>query len=187
MGCICEIGSSHVYLHERVWCGFEEVLQIITRFNYCTRPWSLTEKQFLEQSSKIIGLDLPYKYCHFIFREELLNKKLIEIVTRLKNKYKLILISNNSKEYCEEYLFKTKLDTLFDDLILSYQVGFRKPAREMYKLLIQRAGVAPSEILFVDDDVSKFPVAEELGIITLQYVKEKTDKVLMHLLKPKID
>lgn len=138
----------------------------------------LTEQKLLEQCSKIIGLELPYELCRFTFRKELLNKNLIEIVKKLKSQYKLVLFSNNSKEYCETYLFGTGLDKLFDDLILSYQVGFRKPAKEMYKLLIQRVGVRPEEILFVDDEISKFKVAEELGIKTFQYKNGETDKIL---------
>ncbi len=141
----------------------------------------LTEQEFLKQASGVIGLELPYELCRLTFREELLNKDLIEIAKGLKGRYKLILISNNSKEYCEEYLFKTGLDKLFNQLILSYEVGFRKPSKEMYELLIKKSGVKPEEILFVDDDPSKFPVAEKLGIKTLQYKKRETDKILVNL------
>lgn len=145
----------------------------------------MTEKEFLRESSRIIGLKLPYELCHLTFREELLNKRLIGIVKKLKRKYKLILLTNNSKEYCQAYLFETKLNRLFDDLIISYKVGFRKPSPEMYQLLIRRARVSPEEILFVDDSALKFAAAEGLGINTLQYKKGATDEILVSLAKSK--
>lgn len=141
----------------------------------------LTEKEFLQKSSQIIGLELPYELCHLAFREELLNKGLIEIARRLKSKYRLILLTNNSKEYCQRYLFETGLDKLFDDLIISYEVGLRKPSREIYELLVKRARVKPEEMLFIDDDPSKFKGAEMLGIRTLQYKKGITDNILVGL------
>lgn len=142
----------------------------------------ITEKEFLIEASKLIGLDLPYELCHFAFKKELMNQDLIKIAKLLKEKYKLILITNNPKEYCQRYLFETKLNELFQDLIISYEVGVRKPAKEMYELLIKRAGVSSNEILFIDDDPSKFEVAEKLGIKTLQYRKIKTNQELKDMI-----
>lgn len=143
----------------------------------------LTEKEFLQKTSKVIGIEMPYDICRLIFKEELMNRKLEEIVKKLKEKYQIILLTNNTREYCQEYLFKTGLNNLFDDLIISYDVKFRKPAKEIYQILIDRAKVNPEEILFIDDDETKFSQAEELGINTLQYKRGETDKVLEELAK----
>jgi putative hydrolase of the HAD superfamily len=40
---------------------------------------------------------------------------------------------------------------LFDEVVLSFEVGCRKPDREIFDLAAQRAGVRPAECLFVDD------------------------------------
>jgi putative hydrolase of the HAD superfamily len=40
---------------------------------------------------------------------------------------------------------------VFDDLVLSFEVGHRKPAPEIFELAAKRAGVEPGECLFVDD------------------------------------
>lgn len=40
---------------------------------------------------------------------------------------------------------------LFDDLVLSYQVGTRKPRREIFELAAERAGTAPGQCVLVDD------------------------------------
>ncbi|MDH4358856.1 MAG: HAD family phosphatase [Candidatus Berkelbacteria bacterium] len=142
----------------------------------------ITEKEFLQKVSDIIGLGLPYKKCHLIFKKETVNRQLIKVVEKLKNKFRIFLLTNNPKEYCQIYLFDTGLDKLFDDIIISCQVKYRKPAKEIYEVLIKKANVKPSEILFIDDDASKFSTAEKLGIKTLRYFKGRTDRLLESLI-----
>ncbi|MFZ1019429.1 MAG: HAD family phosphatase [Minisyncoccia bacterium] len=141
----------------------------------------INEQQFLQKCSKIIGLEIPYPACRYAFQENDLNKNLITIAKKLKAKYKIALLSNNNKEYCEEYLFKTKLEKLFDVLVLSYNIGYRKPSPEIYQILIKKLEVKPEEILFIDDNPTKFPNAEKQGIKTLLYEGVKTDLFLRKL------
>jgi len=138
----------------------------------------LTEKQFLQECSRVVGLEIPYSLGRYTYKKGTLNNKLIEIVKKLKTRYKIALLTNNNKAYCDEYLFKTNLDKLFDVMVISYQVGYRKPSPEIYKILIKRLNLKPKEILFVDDDPTKFPVAENLGIKTLVYSGKKANEIL---------
>src|SRR3989344_7671644 len=141
----------------------------------------ITEKQFLQECSKILGLKIPYpKYC-YTYKRNSLNKDLIKIVKKLKEKYKIALLTNNNKEYCEEYLFKPKLDKLFDIIVISYLVGYRKPNSKIYQILIKKLELKPEEILFVDDDPTKLSFAEAQGIKTLVYKGKETNKMLMNL------
>lgn len=141
----------------------------------------LTEQQFLKKCSKVVGLEIPYPLCRYDFKSGSLNEKLIAVVKKLKEKYKIALLSNNNKEYCEEYLFKPKLDKLFDVLVISYQVGYRKPSLEIYQILIKKLDLKSGEILFIDDDPTKLPSAEKQGIKTLVYKGAETDKILLNL------
>jgi putative hydrolase of the HAD superfamily len=40
---------------------------------------------------------------------------------------------------------------LFDDVVLSFEVGYRKPDRGIFDLAAKRAGVPPAECLLIDD------------------------------------
>lgn len=141
----------------------------------------LTEKQFLAGCSKITGIKIPYPLCRYTYKEGTLNYSLVNIIKLLKIKYTIALLSNNNKEYCEEYLFKPGLDKLFDVMVISYQVGYRKPSSEIYKILIEKLRVKPGEILFLDDQPEKLPPAEAQGICTMLYEGEKTNKLLREL------
>ncbi len=142
---------------------------------------NLTEQQFLKECSKIIGLEIPYPLCRYIYHEDVLNENLIAVVKKLKERFKIALLSNNNKEYCEEYLFRPGLDKFFDIMVISYQVGYRKPAPEIYQILIKKLNLRPEEILFVDDDPTKLPAAEAQGIKTLVYKCGETDRILLSL------
>jgi putative hydrolase of the HAD superfamily len=138
----------------------------------------ISEEEFLQKCSKIIKLNLPYPLLKYVYKPKTLNSNLIKIIKKLKKKFKIVLISNNNKEYCKEYLFKTKLNKLFNMIILSYQVGYRKPSPKIYKILIRKTNCKPSDVLYIDDEKSKLPPAKKIGFKTLLYQRNKTNKLL---------
>jgi putative hydrolase of the HAD superfamily len=142
----------------------------------------ISEQQFLEACGELVGIAIPYPEYRFSYREENLNSELINIIKKLKIKYKIALLSNNNKEYCEEYVFNPGLDKLFDVMVLSYQAGYRKPSPEIYALLVKQLEIAPRDILFLDDDPEKLPAAAAEGLQTLVYKRGKTDAVLKNLI-----
>lgn len=55
----------------------------------------------------------------------------------------------------------------FDPVILSCEEGYAKPDKEFYDIAVERSGVAPEEILFIDDQQKCMPPAEAMGMHTL--------------------
>ncbi len=53
----------------------------------------------------------------------------------------------------------------FDDLVISGEVGLRKPDPAIYRLAAERLAVAPEDCVFVDDLERNVEVARELGMI----------------------
>jgi putative hydrolase of the HAD superfamily len=62
------------------------------------------------------------------------------------------------------------LEELFDGVVISGDVGLRKPAPEMYVLGAERAGAAPEACVYVDDLPFNLPPAQELGMATIHHV-----------------
>lgn len=56
---------------------------------------------------------------------------------------------------------------LFDGVVISGEERIRKPARRMYELGAERAGVPAEECVFVDDLPFNLTPAEELGMATI--------------------
>ncbi len=53
----------------------------------------------------------------------------------------------------------------FDDLVISGEVGLRKPDPAIYRLAAERLGIAPEECVFIDDLERNVEVARDLGMI----------------------
>ncbi|MFZ1154697.1 MAG: HAD family phosphatase [Solirubrobacteraceae bacterium] len=66
------------------------------------------------------------------------------------------------------------LAEIFDGLVISGEEGTRKPARRMYELGAERAGVAAELCVFVDDLPFNLTPAEELGMATVHHTSAET-------------
>jgi HAD superfamily hydrolase (TIGR01509 family) len=68
----------------------------------------------------------------------------------------------------------------FDKWILSYEVGFKKPAIEIFQTAIEWASVEPRKILFIDDMKKHVEVAISLGMQGIHFISaEQLRKELM--------
>jgi putative hydrolase of the HAD superfamily len=65
-------------------------------------------------------------------------------------------------------------DEMFDGIVISGQEGTRKPARRMYELGAQRAGVAAEACVYVDDLQFNLTPAAELGMATVHHTSAET-------------
>jgi len=60
-------------------------------------------------------------------------------------------------------------EEIFDGLVISGEVGMRKPAPEMYELGAELAGVVPPRCVYVDDLAHNLAPAQELGMTTIHH------------------
>lgn len=60
-------------------------------------------------------------------------------------------------------------EELFDGVVISGEEGTRKPAKRMYELGAERAGLAAKQCVFVDDLPFNLTPAEELGMATVHH------------------
>jgi epoxide hydrolase-like predicted phosphatase len=56
------------------------------------------------------------------------------------------------------------LEGLFDEIVISGDVGLHKPQPQIYRLAADRLGVAPAECVFIDDLRENVRGAEEVGM-----------------------
>jgi putative hydrolase of the HAD superfamily len=76
------------------------------------------------------------------------------------------------------------LKELFDAVVISGEVGIRKPAPDIYTLAARRIDLPLRQCVFVDDLVFNLKPAGELGMATIHHVRsERTIAELERLLK----
>jgi epoxide hydrolase-like predicted phosphatase len=61
-------------------------------------------------------------------------------------------------------------DELFDVVVISGEVGMRKPEARIFHLVAERLGLAPSECVFVDDLEPNIRGAAEVGMVGVHHV-----------------
>ncbi len=76
------------------------------------------------------------------------------------------------------------LAELFDGVVISGEVGIRKPTARIYELGAEAIGLPPSECVFVDDLPFNLPPAEELGMAVVHHTApDATIEALQRLLR----
>jgi putative hydrolase of the HAD superfamily len=65
-------------------------------------------------------------------------------------------------------------DELFDGVVISGELGIRKPSRRMYELGAERAGVPAQDCVYVDDLPFNLTPAEKLGMAVVHHTSAET-------------
>jgi len=81
-------------------------------------------------------------------------KGITSVLKRIKKDIDRLILSNTNKihwQYIEELSLVQEYFSDSKSLILSFKLGVTKPDRKLYNYAIQRAGVRPSEIIYIDD------------------------------------
>ncbi len=106
-------------------------------------------------------------------------KKNMELVKKLKGKYKLGILSNASLNEVQK--IKKEVNN-FDAVVLSSEINFSKPDKESYEITLAKLDVFPQETVFIDDTLENIKGAEEVGIKGILYRSpEEVKKSLQEL------
>lgn len=88
---------------------------------------------------------------------------------------------SNSWGNREQYGF-AHFDTLFDAVVISGEVGLRKPDHGIYELMCRELGVPPQECVFVDDIAANITAAAEVGMCGVHHTDTATTLVELEAL-----
>jgi FMN phosphatase YigB (HAD superfamily) len=138
--------------------------------------------QFFKSLKKYLHLSLSFEefipIWNDIFTE---NQEVSKIILSLKEKEKLGLISNTNPLHFDYILSKFPIIHIFDKWILSHEVGFKKPAIEIFQKAIEWASVEPGKILFIDDMQGHVEVAVSLGMQGIHFVSAQQLKEELYI------
>ena len=94
----------------------------------------------------------------------------IEILKKLKQAgYPLYGFSNWSAETFPLVRAKHDFFDIFDDMVISGEVGFAKPEPEIYQILLDKIGRPAQDCLFIDDSLPNIQQANKIGFATIHF------------------
>jgi HAD superfamily hydrolase (TIGR01509 family) len=95
----------------------------------------------------------------------------VALVKELKGEYALGMLTNAPSRYSLDQRFQPgELDELFDVVVVSGEVGWDKPAPEIFTMAAEKLGVQPEECLFIDDVSAFTEAAAAVGMKTVTFV-----------------
>lgn len=97
-----------------------------------------------------------------------LNDELLSLITRLKQKYKIAMLTDAPPLHSIVNRKKGIYEP-FDPCIISCEIGLVKPEKEIYELLLKELKQQPSECLVVDDSEVNIQTAKSMGFRTILF------------------
>lgn len=101
----------------------------------------------------------------------------LEALLRLRRRYRVFLLSNTNSihwEYSEQHLFPVRglsAKDFFDHIYLSYELHLQKPDAAIFRTVLDREQLIPSETIFIDDLEANCAAARNLGLHTFTPVE----------------
>lgn len=169
--------TSDVFVAFRTFCELEglEPDTLRQRFREDTRSrdllialetGQLDEDEFEPRFAEVLGVE-PSGLIERIFAGAGPDEAMLAAVERARAEgVKTGLISNSwgTRRYDRELLGR-----LFDGVVISGEVGIRKPSPEIYELGAEKIGLSPSDCVFVDDLPFNLKPAAQLGMATVYH------------------
>ena len=105
----------------------------------------------------------------------------VEIMKQLKQAgYPLYGLSNWSAETFPHTREKYDFFDLFDDMVISGEVGHVKPQPEIFHILLEKVGKPAQECLFIDDSLANIQQAQKIGFVTIHFQSSEQLKITLN-------
>jgi epoxide hydrolase-like predicted phosphatase len=82
---------------------------------------------------------------------------------------------------------RERIDALFDPVVISGEVGMRKPLAPIYELALERLGIPAGRVLFIDDAEPNILGARRVGLQAFLHADAVTTRAALAALIPDLD
>jgi HAD superfamily hydrolase (TIGR01509 family) len=157
---------------DEIFCGYPH------KEGWLYRRGKITKKKFWNIAVEKLKIDKKLvpklkEIWHSSYRPI---KGMKELIGKLRKNYRVIAFSGNIRERVEYLNKKNCLFGDFDDLLLSFKVGFTKREIEFYKILLkklEKMKSKPKECILIDDSKMVLDIAKSFGLKTILFESPK--------------
>ena len=160
-------------LADRLGVPLEELNRLVFESESAARAMlgELTIDQHWQAVGAALGVlpeDLPAVRAQF-WSADVVNQELVALIHKLRPRYKIGLLSNAWNDLRQVLATRLPIGHLFDDMLISAEVGLGKPDPRIYHLAVERLGVQPHEAIFIDDVLVNVEAARSVGLQAVHY------------------
>lgn len=125
---------------------------------------------FWQDFYKLVNKDVNLNKIKELYNSKIiLDKQVFDFTTKLKEKYKLIALANESKFGIKLKIKKFKLKSLFEKIYCSANLNIAKPNPEIFKYVIKDSDLDINEVIFIDNQIENITATKKLGIKSILF------------------
>jgi len=147
---------------------FREIMAFAAGLGY--EHGKVSTAEFLSAFNQKAGLSLSLPEFQPLwvatFRE---NPEMAELLQALGKHHRLYALSNTNEVHYGHLKHQYNIERHFEDMVLSYRIGYAKPELEIYKEVLERSHLPAERCLFIDDLPRNLKPAREMGMNTIQF------------------
>ncbi len=121
------------------------------------------------------------------YKKQKINKDIIKIAKKLKEKGYNIYVLSNMANFTYEYFKKEEFFSLCSGIVISAYEHLKKPDKKIYELILERYELKAEECLFIDDTEKNYKTANEIGIQGRNIIPNSSEDVIKLLKEYKIE
>ncbi len=127
-------------------------------------------EEFINKMMEVVDHKIDKEtFCNFYSKIFTVNQNVADLLPILKNKYKLVLLSNTDPIH-KEYGWKNfEFLKNFDKLVLSYEANAVKPELKIYNAVEEFTKLPSAEHIFIDDVADYVEGAKNVGWDAVQF------------------
>lgn len=175
-------------LADRLGLSYDELSQIV--FDKESAQLATVGKITTEQHWETVRLKLGLTKEEFptvpleFWGGDNLDTDLVDYLRSKRPAYKTALLSNAWDDLRGVLEDSYQIADAFDVMVISAEVGVKKPDPQIYQIVLKRLHVAPSEAVFVDDFIENVEAARRQGMYALHFqYPDKARLALENLLR----
>ncbi len=130
----------------------------------------ITSYDFYKTTKNDLSIDISFGRFKILWIDKFtLNREIADLITNLRGRYRLVLLSNTNEIHFENIINRFKILEKFDEMVLSYKAGFRKPNPMIYLSAISKCGTFPWRCAYIDDIAEFIKAGRLLMLKSIQY------------------
>ncbi len=136
----------------------------------CTRSdyGQVSAEQFCQELTKMTGSKVQVTLSD-IGKYEAFNNSVATLARKLKTNYRIACLSNCTDDWIQNVMKKNNISDLFDEIIISGNIGMVKPYPEFYEYALNKLQIKPSEAVFTDDRQVNIEGSKDCGIESILF------------------
>lgn len=133
----------------------------------------ISEQEMFNQLSILTG-EKPNDILNDWLNIAVIDRRMVDFIIEIKKSHRVVLLSNAPSKFLRRLLERENLDTYFEYIVVSGDVGVVKPDEKIYRIMLDKLGCLASQTLMIDDNPKNIDGANKVGMNGLLFKDYET-------------